>query len=82
VEKKFRSFSSISAGVCWGIWLTRNDMIFRGSFWQDIKVVVRRIWKLMLTRKPIFSEETEGDINLWCSFMEEVLKTPMAIASS
>jgi hypothetical protein len=32
---------NISAGVLWGLWLTRNDMVFRGNPWQDIKMVLR-----------------------------------------
>jgi len=39
----FDTFNCISARVCWGIWLTRNDMIFHGQIWRSIKIVLRRI---------------------------------------
>ena len=40
---KHEILNCISAGVCWGIWLTRNDMICRQQNWQSIKIVLRTV---------------------------------------
>jgi len=63
--KKHGVLSIISAGVCWMIWLTRNDMVFRHQYWVDIKMIIRRMnrciasWKLTATQ--------EDGVNRWCN---------------
>jgi len=63
--KKHGVLSIISAGVCWMIWLTRNDTVFRHQYWVDIKMIIRRMnrciasWKLTATQ--------EDGVNRWCN---------------
>jgi hypothetical protein len=38
-EKNHALTYSISAGVLWGFWLTRNDFVFNHQVWRDVKVV-------------------------------------------
>ena len=42
-EKKFALTNSISAGILWGLWLTRNDFVFNHQAWKSMKTVIRRI---------------------------------------
>jgi hypothetical protein len=62
-ETKHELFNNISAGMCWAVWLTRNGMVFRGQVWQDMKVVVQRVWKCMMAWKPMFQGVQLDGIN-------------------
>ena len=75
----FDTFNCISARVCWGIWLTRNRMIFQGQVWMDIKTVLTRCWKCMNLWKPMFMGASSEGVGQWCSYLEEALRTPLAI---
>lgn len=77
--KKFDSLNCISAEVCWGIWNMRNDMIFRDISWQDIKQVLRKIWRNVTAWIPMLKNGVDQDVAKWCSFLEAALKTPLAI---
>jgi hypothetical protein len=79
--KKRDLLNSISAGVCWGLWLTRNNMIFRRQVWRDVKMVLLMIWKCTASWKP-FKEELLEKVIKWCNFLGEALRTPLAIKVS
>ena len=55
---KYEILNCISAGVCWGIWLTRNDMICRQQNWQSIKIVLRTVWKCMAACMETYAQRT------------------------
>ena len=75
--QKSDCLNTISAGVLWGLWLSRNDMIFRNQTWQDIKTLLRRIWRCMLTWRLIFQGSLEAGVTQWCNFLEASLKAPL-----
>jgi hypothetical protein len=79
VEKNLECFNIITAGVLWGLWLVRNDMIFRDQHWQDIKMVLRKIWRCMSTCKPMYKESLKVGATQWCNFLESKLKVPLEI---
>jgi hypothetical protein len=45
-EKKWDTVNIISTAVLRGIWLTRNDFVFNGQCWLDVKLILRRARKL------------------------------------
>jgi hypothetical protein len=38
----------ISSAVLRGVWLIRNDFVFKQQTWSDVKLVLRRILKLSM----------------------------------
>ena len=58
-DKKIKSTNTISAGVVWCLWLIRNDFVFRGQKWSDIKLVFRKLWTCM---KPLLPTSSKEDI--------------------
>lgn len=61
-DKKLKTTNTISAGVVWCLWLTRNDFVFRGRKWSDIKLIFRRMWLCMRDWKPLLQKSLEEDI--------------------
>ena len=80
-SKKFCTANSLSAGVCWGLWLARNNMVFRDQQWRDIKQVLKIIWSCTRMWEPIFREPEHLKVSTdaWCAFLEEVLAAPLEI---
>lgn len=62
-----------------GVWLIKNDMIFRVQARRDIKIVPQRAWKCAMLWKPMLRGLLLEGINQRCNFFGEVLKTPLAI---
>ena len=80
-SKKFCTANSLSAGVCWGLWLARNNMVFRDQQWRDIKQVLKIIWSCTRMWEPIFREPEHLKVSTdaWCAFLEGVLAAPLEI---
>ena len=78
-EKKFALTNSISAGILWGVWLTRNDFVFNHQAWKSMKTVIRRIWLIMVDWKPMYQRDLAQGMDQWRSFLEEALKMPLAL---
>jgi hypothetical protein len=38
----------ISSTVMRVLWLTRNDFVFNNQVWSDVKMELKRIWKLSM----------------------------------
>ncbi|PVH65972.1 hypothetical protein PAHAL_1G115300 [Panicum hallii] len=72
----------ISAGVCWGIWLTRNDMVFNRQIWRSIKTVLGAIWRCIITWKPMLKDQVAAGVDLWCSYLEGAITSPLAIKAA
>lgn len=53
-DKKRVMINNISAGVCWGMWLTRNHMVFHKLAWTDMKMMLIKVWKCFTIWKPMF----------------------------
>jgi hypothetical protein len=79
-EKSFALNNNISAGVLWGLWLTRNDFVFNNQVWRDVKTVIRRIYLSMVDWKPMYRGDLEQGMAKWRSHLEAALKIPLAIS--
>jgi hypothetical protein len=47
-EEKSYTTNIISSAVMRGLWLTRNDFVFNNQVWSDVKMELKRIWKLSM----------------------------------
>jgi hypothetical protein len=47
-EEKSYTTNIISSAVMRGLWLTRNDFVFNNQVWSDVKMELKRIWKLSI----------------------------------
>jgi hypothetical protein len=81
-EKKDAILNIVSAGFLWGLWLTRNDLVFHNDTWQDIRKVLRRIRRTVSTWKPMYSEYLEVGVTQWCVFLETTYRAPLELRSS
>ena len=81
-DKKNEKFNVTSAGVLWGLWLTSNDLVFNNAVWQDMRMILRKIWRCMFTWKPMFLGSLEAGVSQWCNYHEETFRAPLAISSS
>jgi hypothetical protein len=48
-----KTFNVILAGALWGLWLIMIDLVFHNVVSQDLKMILRKIWRIMSTWKPM-----------------------------
>ena len=79
---KIERANTISAGVLWCIYLTRNDLVFHSQLWMDIKQVFRRIWRCVQVWRAMFKQSMVREVDRWCSYLEALIATPSATMAS
>lgn len=79
--KKDDKFRTVAAGILWGIWLTRIDFVFQCAQWQDLRTVLRKIWRCFREWKPMFAGDLAEYVDQWCSYLVDILKAPLAISA-
>ena len=79
---KIERANTISAGVLWCIYLTRNDLVFHSELWMDIKQVFRRIWRCVQVWMAMFKQSMVREVDRWCSYFEALIATPSATMAS
>jgi hypothetical protein len=66
-KKKFYCANIISTAVLRGLWLIRNNMVFNAHVWLDVKLVLRRIWRLTMEWKVICVADKMEELERWVS---------------
>jgi hypothetical protein len=67
-EEKSYITNIISSAMMRGLWLTRNDFVFNNQVWSNVKIVMRRIWKLSMEWAIIYKPSKMGEMKSWLSF--------------
>jgi hypothetical protein len=70
-EKKWGTVNIISTAALRGILLTRNDFVFNGQAWPDVKQILRRVWKLSMEWKILCKESAMEMMKRWLTFLEQ-----------
>jgi hypothetical protein len=78
-KKKYDAVNIISTVVLTGIWLTRNDFVFNNQDWSDVKLVLRRIWKLKLEWQILCKDRTMEMMQKWLIFLEQQIREPLKV---
>jgi hypothetical protein len=81
VTRDFLQFNFISSVVRWGIWNSRNGLVFNRLIWIDIKHVWRMTMSYLRNWKVPFKVQTWRKVDMF-SELQTLLKTPPALMSS
>jgi hypothetical protein len=60
----------ISCAVLRGLWLTRNDSVFNNQGWLDVKLILKRIWKLSMEWSIVCKVANKVEMK-WLTFLEK-----------
>jgi hypothetical protein len=80
--EKFYVINVISTAVLRGLWLIRNDFVFNNQVWSDVKLILKRIWKLSMKWLIICKESKMTVMKRWLSFLELQIQEPMKILNA
>ena len=78
-NKKHAVLNSVCASVLWSLWKIRNNMVFNGHPWIDIKQVWRMILCSLKRWKLIFKENMLPKMEEMCSFISTLLQEPLQL---
>jgi hypothetical protein len=81
-NEKWGTVNIISTTVLRGIWLTHNDFVFNGQVWSDVKLLLRKIWKLSMEWKILCTESLMEMMERWLTFLEQQISEPLKISSA
>jgi hypothetical protein len=70
----------ISSAVMRELWLIRNEFVFNNQVWSDVKMVLRRIWKVSMEWSIICKSSKMEEMKNWLSFLEKLIQEPLKIA--
>jgi hypothetical protein len=62
----------ISSAVMRGLWLIRNDFVFNNQVWSDVRIVLKKIWKLSMEWSIICKSFKMVEIRSWLFFPGEI----------
>jgi hypothetical protein len=78
-KEKYFVTNLISSALLRGIWLTRNDFVFNGQAWLDVKMVWRKIRTLSMEWKILCRDQKEVEMERWLSFLESLIRRLLRI---
>jgi hypothetical protein len=80
-KDKFYCVNIVSTAVLRGMWLTRNDFVFKKQGWGDVKLIWRGILNMSMEWRPIYKESKIEMMMSWLSFLEKLIRAPLQIGN-
>jgi hypothetical protein len=77
--EKYYNANVISSAVMRGLWLTRNNFMFDNQVWSDVRMVLKKIWKLSIEWSIICKSDKMVEMMSWLSFLERSIQEPLRV---
>ena len=77
--KKHAALNSICAAVLWSIWKLRNDLIFNGITWIDLKQIWWIALRTIKKRTSIFKESMMELVENFCQHFHKAMLAPLLL---
>jgi hypothetical protein len=81
-NKKFLQFNFISSAVLWGIWNSRNSLVFNRLTWLNLKQVWSVILSYLRNWKVPFKDQVWKEVDLFMELLVRRIKAPLRLAQT
>jgi hypothetical protein len=78
-NKRFLQFNFISSAILWGIWNSRNSLVFNRLTWLDLKQVWRVILSYLRNWKVPFKDQMWEEVDLFMKHLSNKIKAPLEL---
>ena len=78
-NSKNSALNSVCAAVMWNLWKFRNDLVFNGVLWINIKQVWRRILSSVQSWRLLAREQAFPQLDSFCQAISKLLLSPLPL---